>query len=105
MSIISRDPSFSWAAPLTEDDASERTTYTSSSHTPHSKPLERRIVSIWKTLTRSTRRKQRVSVYTKDFVFVTAAASRRKSMLQQASDVQLQPRSSSLSDSRGNHMC
>ncbi|KAJ3569253.1 hypothetical protein NP233_g5166 [Leucocoprinus birnbaumii] len=104
MSIISRDPSFSWASPLTSDDVSEKTTHTMSSSHNHAKPFERRIVNIWKTLTRSTRKQKRVSVYSRDFVFVTAsAASRRRSinMLQQAADAQSQPRSSSLSS--GHH--
>ncbi|KXN87450.1 hypothetical protein AN958_08881 [Leucoagaricus sp. SymC.cos] len=97
MSIIARDPHFSWASPLTGDDASEKTTHTSSSHSSHvpqSKQIERRIVNIWKTLTRSTRKQKRVSVYAKDFVFVTAAASRRRSIMmasQHLSDAHSRP--------------
>lgn len=75
MSIISRDPSFSWAI----SDASQKTVHTSSSHTPHSKPFERCIVNLWKTLTRS-RNQDRESIDAKDFIFVTATVSRTGSI-------------------------
>lgn len=92
MSIISRDPSFSWAISdasqkwdlpgnyaLVSNNGYCRTVHTSSSHTPHSKPFERCIVNLWKTLTRS-RNQDRESIDAKDFIFVTATVSRTGSI-------------------------
>ncbi|KAF9454283.1 hypothetical protein P691DRAFT_809829 [Macrolepiota fuliginosa MF-IS2] len=106
MSIIARDPHFSWSAPLANDDISEESSYTPSTHASHTKQFERRIVKMWKTLTCSTRKQKRVSVYAKDFVFVTAAASRKRSImaLQQAQpQFQLASQPAPRSDTRGHH--
>ncbi|EKM81718.1 hypothetical protein AGABI1DRAFT_126080 [Agaricus bisporus var. burnettii JB137-S8] len=78
MSIIARDPNFTWSSPLANDASSEESS-SSRRDVSHTKQIERRLVKFWKTLTNSTRKQERVSIYAKDFVFVTSAASRRRS--------------------------
>ncbi|TFK39848.1 hypothetical protein BDQ12DRAFT_681339 [Crucibulum laeve] len=71
MAMLIRDPRFSMSIPETENHRSQ-------SRASYAKQLERRVVHIWKVVTRSTRRHQRVSVFARDFVFVNA---RRRSTL------------------------
>ncbi|RDB15853.1 hypothetical protein Hypma_003719 [Hypsizygus marmoreus] len=74
MSIISRYPTFSMA------DLEEPHSI-SAAPRPHiscARHIERRVVHLWKLVTRSTRKNQRASFLPKDFILVT---SRRRSAI------------------------
>jgi len=72
MSVV-RDPRFSMTMP--ESDLPKSTHYRRRSF---GKQLERRFITIWKLVTRSTRRQPRNSYISPDFIVITA---RRKSTM------------------------
>ncbi|KAF8227489.1 hypothetical protein L208DRAFT_1405232 [Tricholoma matsutake] len=73
MSTITRYPQFLFTEGETDRPLAH------SRPIPRSKRIERRIVSIWKVVTRASRKHQRLSCFQKDFVIVTA--NRRSIML------------------------
>ncbi len=80
-------------------------TSTSTTHSGHTKHIERCLIKTWKTLTRSTRKQKRVSVFAKDFVFVTASASNKKdsNMASQQQPRRSQQATQPISRTHGHH--
>ncbi|KJA27959.1 hypothetical protein HYPSUDRAFT_62354 [Hypholoma sublateritium FD-334 SS-4] len=75
MPIVVRDPRFSMSIPLADTEMASNIRRSRPSYTQR---MERRIVRVWKFVTRTTRKQPRNSFISPDFVVLT---SRRSTVL------------------------